>query len=953
MPMRSLVALVLVATAVPDVSTGGELSEELLKEFRWRSIGPCSMGGRITDLAVVESKPQHYFVAAASGGVWKTTNNGTTWTPVFDQYGTCSIGAVAVCQSNPDIVWVGTGEANPRNSVLEGDGVYKSTDGGRTFQHLGLPKSRHIGRVRIHPADPDIVYVAALGNVWVPNPERGLYKTVDGGKTWTPALQIDENHGCIDVALDPENPDIVYAAMYAVRRDGTSSSGTPSVYSEKAGLFKSIDAGATWTRLSNGLPSVGVGRIGVDVWRKDSKVVYCIVETRQTQQTPTGRGGGAYFGITAEEQDQGIVLTQVTEGGPADRAGLQPGDVIQEFGGKKIETYDEFIAEIRARRPNDKVKVKVQRGDQEVEVEVTLGARPEEEEEEDDDDEERQEISFQDNVNRGGVYRSDDRGETWRHLSTTNPRPFYYSQVRIDPRDDRRIYVLGVQLHVSDDGGRRFRNDGARTIHVDHHAMWINPADPDHLLLGNDGGLHATYDRCRAWEHIDNLPIGQFYAICVDDRRPYRVYGGLQDNGTWGGPSHSRNRGIVNQDWSFLNGADGFTPRIDPKDPDTLYCEGQNGMIARINMRTGERKSIRPRGQGLRFEWWTPIELAPSDPRRVYTAAQRVFESSNRGDEWRAISEDLTRTPGGSVSSIALSPLDEDILWAGTNDGAVWVTRDRGKAWTQVAPPELNGGWVTRLEASRAGAGAAYLLFERRRKGDSRPYLFATADFGATWKPLTATLPPDEPAWVLREDPSNQRLLYLGTERGVYVSADAGQRWVRLGVGLPVVAVFDLALQQRENELVAGTHGRSLWVLNVSPLRQLSAKPLEARAHLFEPDETVVWRSGRTGGFNGNRPFFGQNAPSGAVIDYYLKEGATSLALEILDREGRRVASLRAPRDPGIHRVSWPLRNERRQAIPAGSYTVALTVDGETHRRTLRIVPDPEVSPSTPSAQEY
>lgn len=953
--MRSQIMVGLIAAGIAAAGAqggGGELSEELLKEFRWRSIGPCSMGGRITELAVVESKPQHFFVAVASGGVWKTLNNGTTWTPVFDRYGTSSIGAVAVCQSNPDIVWVGTGEANPRNSVLEGDGVYKSLDGGRSFQRLGLAKSRHIGRIRIHPANPDIVYVAALGNVWVPNLERGLYKTVDGGKTWTAALQIDENHGCIDVALDPENPDIVYAAMYAVRRDGTSGSGSPTVFSEKAGLFKSTDGGASWKKLTNGLPSVGVGRIGIDVWRKDSKVVYCIVETQQTQQVPTGRPGGAYLGIAAEEQDQGIVLTQVTEGGPAERAGLQVGDVVIEFGGKKIETYDEFIGELRARRPNDRVKIKVQRGDQEVEVEVTLGARPEEENEE--EEEHNEEISFQDNVNRGGVYRSDDRGETWRHLSTTNPRPFYYSQIRIDPRDDRRIYVLGVQLHVSDDAGRRFRTDGARGIHVDHHAMWINPADPDHIVLGNDGGLHVTYDRCRTWEHIDNLPIGQFYAICVDNRRPYRVYGGLQDNGTWGGPSHSRNRGILNQDWRFLNGADGFTPRIDPRDQDTLYCEGQNGMIVRINLRTGERKSIRPRGRGLRFEWWTPIELAPSDSRRVYTAAQNVFESSNRGDDWQPISEDLTKTPGGSVSSIALSPLDENVIWAGTNDGAVWVTRDRGRSWGQAAPPELDGGWVTRLEASRAGSGAAYLVFERRRKGDSRPYVFSTSDFGASWKALTATLPADEPTWVLREDPANPKLLYLGTERCAYVSADAGERWVRLGVGLPVVAVFDLALQERENELVAGTHGRSLWVLNVAPLRQLAGGPLAARVHLFAPNEAVLWRFGRTGGFNGDRPFFGQNAPTGAVIDYYLKERTSSLSLEVLGPDGGRIASLRAPQEAGLHRVNWPLQSGRRQApIQPGTYTVVLKVDGEVHRRALRVVPDPDVASSATAAQEY
>ncbi len=921
------------ALAWIPLGDGEGAAARLLDDFRWREIGPCNMGGRITDLAVVESKPQVFYAAAATGGVWKTVNNGTTWTPIFESYGTASIGDVTLAPSNPEIVWVGTGEANARNSVTHGDGVYKSTDGGKTFKNVGLRGTRHIGRIAVHPRDPNVAFVAALGCIYAPSRDRGLFRTADGGQTWTCAQFIDEETGFIDVAIDPEDPSVVYSAAFAVRRDGFTSSATPSKFVEKAGLYKSPDGGATWKKLTNGLPSIGVGRGGIDLWRKDPKVVYAILETSQTPQSISPAGGGPFMGISAEDQDEGVVLTAVTEGGPAQRAGLQAGDVIREIGGKKVESYQDFTAEIRRRRPEEKVQLKILRNGEERTVEVTLGRREEEHY--------PREISFQDAANKGGVYRSDDRGETWKHLSTVNPRPWYYSQIRIDPNDDRRIYVLGVQLHVSSDGGKTFANNGAPGIHVDHHALWINPKDSDHLLLGCDGGMNSSYDRGRSWEHLANLPIGQFYAVGLDQQKPYWAYGGLQDNGCWGGPTQTRDAGIVNEHFVSINGGDGFYCRIDPTDPSVVYCESQYGAAVRLDRKTGARKQIRPRGTGLRFEWNTPLELSPHDPKRVYIGAQKLFESADRGDTWKEISGELTKTKQGSLSVIGLSPVDENVVWAGTNDGGLHVTRDRGKTWEEAkvpGMPELR--WVSRVECSRRGAGTAYATFDGRRKDDLKPYAWKTADFGKTWTSVTKGIPGDETVYALREDPKNADLLFAGTERGVYFSLGAGARWQKLGQGLPVVPVHDLAVHPRESELVAATHGRSLWIMDVKALEETTVAVVLSAAHLFEPREAVLWNPGRSRWFGGAKGFRGQNPPPGATLDYYLRKDDPDLALTVQDKAGKTVATLKPEKKAGLHRAGWNLATPRGR-VAAGEYTVTLAAHGEKLTQKVRVVEDP------------
>ncbi len=907
----------------PAIRTSAQ--ESPFSEFRWREIGPCNMGGRITDLAVVESRPSEFYVAAATGGVWKTVNNGTSWTPIFERYGTGSIGDVTVSPSNPDVVWVGTGEANARNNVTHGDGVYRSTDGGKSFRHLGLRETRFIGRIAVHPANPDTAYVAALGNIYAPSKDRGLFKTEDGGRTWTCVLFLDEKTGVVDVAIDSSHPERILAAAYEVRRDGYSGSGSPSQFGPAAGLYGSEDGGQTWSRRTNGLPAIGLGRIGIDVHRKDPRIVMAIVETARTFD-PMG-GSGVRLGIRGEDRESGVAVTEVVRGGPADRAGVRAGDVIAEFGGKRISSYDQLVGEVRSRKPGETVKMKILREGAEITVEVTLERGPED-------------VAWEGDADRGGVFRSEDGGETWKQMSMLNPRPFYFSQIRIDPLDSRRVFVLGIDLHLSSDGGSKWNNRVARGVHLDFHAMWIDPRDPDHVLAGTDGGVYVSYDGSLTWEHLANLPIGQFYAIGLDMQKPYRVYGGLQDNGTWGGPSRTRDGYIGNDHWEFLQGGDGFYCRVDPSDPSTLYCESQYGMVVRADLRRGTRQSIRPKRQGLRFEWNTPIELSPDDPKRVYVGAQRLFESSDRGETWREASGDLTKTRSGAITTIGLSPADENVIWAGTNDGAIHVSRDRGKSWHEAriaGLPELL--WITRVECG-AEAGTAFVTAEGRRRADLRPFVWRTEDFGETWTPLVAGLPHDEPVYVLRQDRRNSSLLFLGTERTVYASLNGGKRWVKFGEGLPVVPVHDLAIHPRDGELVAGTHGRSLWVADVRPLEEVNVALLLSRMHLFEPREEPLWRTGKGTWFGGGKKFRGQNPASGATIWYYFAREVKEASNIVTDKRGSRVTALRAKSTRGIHQVRWDLMRGRRR-VEAGEYTLTLEADGETRSRKLVVVPDP------------
>lgn len=1057
----------------------GTLPDSLVGKLPWRSIGPANMGGRITAVAVVESDPTTYFIATASGGLLKTTNNGTTFAFLFDKETTVSIGDVAVSQSDPNIVWVGTGEANPRNSVSYGDGVYKSVDGGKTWANMGLTKTFQIGRILIHPKNPDVVYVGALGRLYGPNPERGLFKTTDGGKTWAKVLFVDDNTGVIDARFDPFDPETLIVATWERKRDGFDGffgeAPVPDMYgpvvthAPGSAIWKTTNGGKSWKRISGpdvkaGLPTVKLGRVGLDYSRKTKGLVYAVVDT---EKVGTGEMVRVYLGVIGEDADGGgAKITEVTKDGPAEKSGLKAGDTVVSVDGFKVAGYEKFVEQFVDKKPGDKLKLAVKRDGKDIEIEVTLGTRPAPETPasnpvagfrpaagdplvvEDVTDggpaakagilpgdqilavNERKVSNLNDYItvvrskkagdtitltlmrekaekkiavtlaappagrpvkpygmglggqqpnaqNRqgrdgfqtGGVFLSKDNGETWTRVNSVNPRPMYFSKIRVDPTDDNVIYVLGdVPLWKSTDGGKRFEAAQTKGVHPDHHALWINPANGRHLIFGTDGGFYASYDRGQNWDHLNTLALGQFYSVAVDNRRPYRVYGGLQDNGSWGGPSHSlRGSGPVNEDWGFINGGDGFVCRIDPTDPDLVYSESQGGAMFRRNLRTGERASIRPAakpGDGpLRFNWNTPYFLSHHNPSIFYCGAQYVYRSVKRGEDARRISPELTRTKQGSIVSLGESTRNPDVLWAGTDDGFLWVSRDGGVKWENVAGNLEKAGvpgprWVSSVEPSREKEGLCYVTLDGHRSDDDRPYVLVTEDFGATWKLLNANLPNFGSTRVVREDLVSPNVLYLGTEFGAWVSANRGTSWSRLGAGLPTVAVLEFAQPTTAPDLVAGTHGRSVWVLDVNAIRQAKPDVLKAKATLFASAAATRWKlDGNTFPYSfAERKFTGQNPFRGATIDYLLTAKAEKVTVKVLDAAGKVVREFRAPpTGPGFHRLQWDLSGPPTKPAPGarvlsgaqvhpGQYRVMLTVDKDEFAQSLTVELDPNAA---------
>lgn len=838
---RTLLAVALLflarsAPAQPDAPT-----RLALDGLSARCIGPANMGGRIVDLAVVESNPDTYYVALATGGVFKTTDGGKTLAPVFDSQPTLCIGSVAVCQGKPEVVYVGSGEGNPRNSVSAGNGVYQSSDGGKSWTHCGLADTHHIGRVVVHPTDPDIAYVAALGHFWGPNIERGLYKTTDGGKSWKVSKFIDEDTGFVDVQMDPEDPDTLYAAAWQQRRDAFSGGNPRTQWGEKGGLFKTTDAGKTWEKMGGGLPDRAYGRCGLSVYRKDPNVVYAVVQTDKTNS----RGNA----------------------GQAQKTG--------------------------------------------------------------------------DNAEIGGIFRSDDKGKTWKKFNDLVPRPFYYGQIRIDPNDDKIIYVLGVSFTVSTDGGKTF-SVGGRGMHADHHAMWINPKDSNHLINGNDGGLYVSTDKGKTFEANRGMAIGQFYGVAVDSRTPYRVYGGLQDNGSWGGPSATAYPdGVTQSDWRRFLAGDGFQAQVDPKDPDTVYLESQYGGLARIDVTKGGgvggkggTKGIRPPapkgGPTNRFNWNAPMLISPHDAKTLYYGGNFLFKSTNRGDAWEKISPDLTRAAGPvtnsghTLSVIAESPLKAGELWVGTDDGNIWLSKDGGKAWADLStnvPLVPRDRTISRIECSSFESGTAYLAIDRHRNDDFRPYLYVTRDHGKTWASLVNGLPLGAVVGVVRESSKNKNLLFAGTELGLFVSFDAGGKWDRVEKsGLPAATrIDDLVIHPRERELVIGTHARSVWIMDIAPLEQLTPAVLKAGAHLFDlKPVTLLTPKERAGepakGFKAANP-----TPTAA---FWIGPTVKQYELTVVGPAGATATHSLGYAKPGLHRAPIPAK--------PGEYTVTLKAGGAT-----------------------
>ncbi len=963
----------------PRITTSVTPAPDWVKALSWRPIGPANMSGRIVDLAVNPADPSMYWVATASGGLLKTINNGVTFEHQFDHEATVSLGAVAVAASDPNIVWVGTGENNPRNSVSYGDGAYKSTDGGRTWKHMGLKKSFQIGDIVVHPKDPNTVYVAALGRLYGPSEERGLYKTTDGGTTWNRILYVDDKTGALEVKMHPAKPDTLLVALWERARDSFDTNDPSKRWGPGSGLYKTTDGGQQFTKITKGLPtSSSLGRIGLDFYLKGPDTVFAVVDCEKIGQGPPRKGRTDLdLGFLAFEMEDAVRIFRVTEGSAAEKAGIQQGDVVTAVGDKKIQTAAEITDLIREKKVGEKMKVTVTREGKPLTVETAVaqrqappgggfggrgGAEPNRPygaqlggQAENLQDEQGPE-GFQ----YGGIYKSTDAGDSWTRINSLNPRPMYFSKVRVDPNDEKNLWVLGVQIHRSVDAGKTFRT-GGRGVHADNHVMWINPRDSRHMLVGCDGGVYISYDKGANYDHLNHVAIGQFYHVAIDTRPNYSVYGGLQDNGSWGGPSRTKSQaGPINEDWMSIGGGDGFTCRVDPNDPDQIYYTSQNGNFGRRNLRTGEAGRINPagaRGFGgfggveppadqpaqppkgeasgkpapgsqterarYRFNWNAPFILSHHNSKIYYCAGNQVFRSLDRGNDLRSISPEITLTDRGSATALAESPRNPNVLYVGTDDGAVWATKDGGTTWTNITKNFGLAGprCVASMEASRAVEGRCYVTFDGHRQDDDNPLVYVTEDYGQTWKSIAANLP-----WgstrVLREDITNHNLLYCGTEFAVWASLDRGTSWVRISGNLPTVAVHEIAIHPTAGEIVAATHGRSIWILDVTALRQMTEEVQKASVHLFQPATAYNWRTEPTKGRT-NRRFTGTNPPRGTQLTYKLGEKAEKVSLKVVDIDGRTVRELRASAEPGLHQVTWDLSRAPTRQITGGGETTA------------------------------
>lgn len=881
------------ASSETTVSRSLQVSD--LKRLPWRSIGPAIMGGRIADMVFKPGDPKTFLLGYATGGIWRTTNMGTTFAPLFDKEETSSIGALAYANAGPKwsgwkstdtpeirkkqgpgrIIWVGTGEGNGRNSSSWGNGVYRSTDAGATWQHLGLEDSHDIPRIAVNPDEPDTCYVAALGHLWGHNDTRGVYKTTDGGATWSRILELGNDCGACDVRLDPSNPNIVYAAMYMrLRTPFSMQSG-----GEKGGIYKSTDAGMTWTKLTGGLPSQ-TGRIGLDIYAKDPKKLIAVVESTES-------------------------------------------------GGNSIRD---------------------------------------------------------DRMRGGGVFRSDNGGETWTRASVRSPRAFYFSKIYFDPNNDQRIYMLGWTTEVSDDGGKTFRGGVADILHADHHAMLINPNDSSHLIIGTDGGVYQSFDKGENWDFINTMATGQFYNISMDNSTPYRIIGGLQDNGTWMGPSATHkwepkddalripDTSITNADWQVVFWGDGFHAEFDREDPDVIYAEWQGGHITRVNTRTGEKRYLSPEPREgeprHRYNWNSPFFVSPHDPTVIYHGGQYVFRLNFKGDNWERISPDLTTrhpekmdTVGSNAEafctlvSLAESPLTKGELWAGSDDGLIHVSKDAGKNWANVTPPEVDGRYIARLQPSRFVAGRCYACVDGHRTHYYDPCVLVTEDFGQTWTNITSDLPERRSAKVIREDLTNPTTLYCGTERGLYLSLDRGKTWISLhGKGLPTVPIDDIQQHARETDLVLGTHGRSIWILDRAQwLGELNQAVLDSPLHLFTlPSAQPRWFLDYPGVWT-HKVFRAPNPAYGLKIDYWVKEYlGEDVKIVIEDANGVVMKSLSGSGAPGYNRAVWNLQPEtwlqlndqneeltmfNKFHVRAGKYQVKLTLGDHTASAWFEVLP--------------
>lgn len=867
-----------------------DVAPEVLQGLHWRGIGPAQFGGRVADVAGVPGNPDVMYVGHSSAGLYKSTNGGTTFKSVFNEGNTLSVGAVALAPTNPEIVYLGTGEGDPRNSISYGDGLYRSTDGGETWTHVGHENTHHFSKIVVHPRNPSIVFAAAMGHAWGPNPERGVYRSTDGGKTWEKVLYVNETTGASEVLFDPKNPKIMYAGMYDHRRKPWHfRSGGPG-----SGLYRSTDGGDSWTELTdpaleNGLPSEGaIGRIGIDVSRSDPRIVYALIESEE----------------------------------------------------------------------------------------------------------------------KGELWRSSDRGHTWTMVNDNpeiNSRPFYFSDVRVDPSNPSRVYTLSGAMHISSDGGRTFDAVSYQSQFGDVHALWIDPQNPERLLSGSDGGFYLSNDAGRHFEFLNTMPFAQVYHVGVDMADPYHVLGGFQDHEIWRGPNQKYNQvGVQGGDWTRLRDmADGMYTVADPRNPNIVYYNGHFGDITRVNVKNGEEQFIQPypvnptglpaRAHEHRFSWNSPVEMSPSDPNVLYYGGNVVFKTTDKGRSWEVISPDLTTddpekmglsggiTPDNTraeyyctILTLDESPVDPHVLWAGTDDGNVQITRNGGETWTNVASnmPELpENAWVATIKASPHDAGTAWVAIDQHRSDDYAPYAYVTRDYGQTWTRISEGLK----GWVhiVAEDPEQPNLLYAGTELGIFVSFDGGQNWTDMRLGLPPLSVRDLVVHPRENDLVLGTHARGFYILDdVTPLQGLAEATRQGVA-LFEPMRGTRYTPQADVSSLGDEVFLAPNEPYGVLISYYLSESAAAaegVEFTISDSTGAPIRTMEGPAESGLNRVVWDLREDLSivadvaaggrefvrgpRALP-GPYSVQLSVAGETRKKPFRVRLPPTVDASRNALIDY